>query len=260
MKTYLIIFSTLIFLSNSGCQKTNTISSLTDQLDSLVVRNLYNNNINYTIKYSYDNSGNLKFLNHSNNDQTYTLNYNTIGDLVTSKFKDGSTEIMVDSFIYDISGKIIRKTGTPILPNLQINDDSFTYDSQSRLISDSQLDKQTSTVLSYETYLYDNNDDIIERKFYSISSTGLPVLDGGISYSYDNKLNPFTKIKIPYYMVSSDISNLSKHNVISTSAISGPSLYLSPTTYTYTNNNLPNTAVYGLSSNPDAQRWEFFYH
>ena len=165
----------------------------------------------YTRKYTYDDAGNLIVVNHANNENIYTFNYNSEGKLLTTKLiQDGAIDIEIDSFIYDLSGKIIRKTGTPILPTLEIDDHSYAYDNQGRIISNTQYFRQTTTIAGYQTFSYDVNDNVIEQDFYTISPTGSPELQGGMAYSYDDKLNPFTKIGIPSYMTNDDIFYLSK--------------------------------------------------
>ncbi|MEP7164586.1 MAG: RHS repeat domain-containing protein [Ferruginibacter sp.] len=260
MKTIYIIAMACLLLPGPGCKKSESTTAVGDRLVSLTVKKLITNSISYTRKYTYDASGNLITLDHASGENIYTFSYNSQGRLQSVKLVQSlTTDIMINSFVYDVTGKIIRKTGTPLLPNLEIDDHTYGYDGIGRLVADNQHYRQTATISGYRAFVYDDNDDISEQRFFFVDASGTATLEGGIAYTYDYKLNPFNKIRVPSYMTNEDIFYLSKHNVVSTTAISGPGQYLTPTIYTYTNIDLPQTATFGTPADTNWERWEFSY-
>jgi hypothetical protein len=208
---------------------------------------------NYLVELNQNDFDFLKFENDSKGNPTkITLSNSVAGD------------ILEYNFIYNNKGKIIRRRGTPILPNLLVDDRSYAYDEQGRLIADSQYYNQTPTVFTYKNYSYDVKDNIIElNQYFKSQTSNLFVLDGTIKMAYDNKVNPFFKIGTSLYMGRENEQVLSRNNLVSLkvtySSTPGSGYFINSIHYEYFNNHLPARAIQGAVNDTNTVRLVYNY-
>ncbi len=163
------------------------------------------------------------------------FNYNAQSQLSSANESNSvAGDIATYTFVYDAQGRIVKRTGTPILANLVINDVTFMYDANNKVVGDSTHNLQTAVVANYRVFGFDNNGNIGRMTYYDLFN-GTPQQSSVENLTYNSKINPYYVLKDVYFFYGDDPLSLSRNMLINPST---------NTSYTYFNNGLPRQMVY----------------
>jgi YD repeat-containing protein len=221
MKKILLTVSTLMILFLS-CTKESLRTQGSEQLKKVIQRTYAGDT--YTLNYSYDTQNRLTFVKVGSSLYTWRsvteIQYDAQGRLSKAlhyQINDSNVVIKQDhsyTFVYNSSNQIIRKIYTALSSTTNGGKDhAFGYDAQGRLTADTTLADQNGGVERFATFIYDNNNNVIEeRQFFGNGATPLHTY----LYTYDNKRNPFLNIPdlgTSFYFVSYSTDDLSANNL-----------------------------------------------
>ncbi len=210
----LIVLASIIFLLAS-CKKESLPAAGGTTLDKIVVRNstgaqigvgyyTYNSN-NQIIKItSWDANAPIGF-DHFEYDGSGRLSKHTYETVAAGV-------IEYYTYQYDGQNRIIKATGTPVLPGLVVDDYSYSYDAQNRVIADSTYD--TGALSGYTVYEYDSKGNVVKSERLNKTGIGF-VSQGVVNIQYDDKVNPYKVAgNIYYYTSQNGFTNLSPNNLV----------------------------------------------
>jgi hypothetical protein len=163
-----------------------------------------------TLQYTYNSSGDLFSINSKSPNGGDTMTYSSPGKLL--KYKAGNAwEVMM---VYDSNGLITSVKSTSTQTNFPR---VFTYDNRSRVVADTSFD-DTGKVVFYNSFSYDNDDNIISYQEVTVSQTGDLYTDGPVTVTYDHHRNPHARFGKWIYYADGDFRYLFKENSISEKA------------------------------------------
>lgn len=208
--------------------------------------------------FNYDNQNKLTAVIDSNNNgnkSRFTLDYDANGRLlkITFSYNPGSFFESTSSFEYDNLDRIVKSFNSSISNPAGNTSNIYSYDAKGRLVRDSFFDYRTNGIVSYTTYTYDGNDNVVASK--QILKSGSLLRDTTqIQYSYDNKLNPLFSQPFLYFVLG-DVC-LNKNNLVQIKYKDGGVLNYN---YDYHINGLPKQASVKYNSDPSTTYLNFYY-
>ena len=251
----LISFIILTCFYLSSCKKDKLSDAGGTTLDKIVVRGTSLGG-EYTYTYSYDQQNRLISMSSMGTPGgslivSDVFTYDAQGKLATHT----APKIFSYTFTYDANGRIIKKIGTPILANLQVDDYSYSYDAQNRPIADTQYYAQSNAILAYNTYTYDAAGNISEVNNFAKVGMGPFVSTGKASFTFDNKLNPYYNLRSVLYYTNDNTFSLGRNNVSQITTASSVSSW----SFSYYSNDLPQAQTSSNTSSAQTITTTFFF-
>lgn len=239
MKSYIISICLLfILLYNSACNKNNNEPDSGGTLLSQIkeTEQINGNTSVSTNVYSYDT--NNKLISVVGGLDSTLFDYDSQGQLLGERyFNKVAGPVYNETFVYDTQGRIIKKTGTSLQANLDINDHSYGYDINNNIIADSVHNGNKPEIISYNVYEY-NADGNLSKEYYYSNVNGITQLDTSFEYTYNDRVNPYYQNRLAFYFgLGYDFIALSKNFWIDNSGSNVPK-------YAYYSNGLPREITY----------------
>lgn len=225
--SHFIAILLIIIISITGC-KTETVAPL-EESSAQFIKKITQDEKNYS-EYIYNNGLLIKYESYKKGkpESLVTLEYSE-GNVLQSELVVEAAKVVKKEFTFDDSGRIIKinlkeKFGSDYESVGYI---LFTYNKLNQLFITEQY-FYNSTAPSIRTeYTFDNNENLIAENVYygqflQVSST----------YTYDNKTNPFNRLKKKFISAMT----MSKNNILTCKRTDYSSPYngAANITYTYT--------------------------
>lgn len=114
-----------------------------------------------------------------------------------------------DSFFYN-NNQIVKKTYSNSLGIH--NKNIYVYNLSGKLTHDTIYSYFSNNVFGFTNYTYDNNEDITSWQAY-YDQGGTMHSDGQTSAFYNNLINPYSDLGMPFYILRNDNALISKHQI-----------------------------------------------
>jgi hypothetical protein len=186
--------------------------------------------------------------------ETFLFQHNSLKQMTKMSLSNSTAGAMFEwDFIYDTQGRIVKKTGIPLLANLILNDVSYTYDVNNNVIADSIHSEQSPEVLAYNVYEYTGAGNISRQHTFDLT---IASSDTVYNYTYGDKLNPYYQIRSAEYFGEDQLVALSKSNLIDRDT--NPAHFIA-NAFSYYSNGLPRSISYKQSTGNDYYTVDFIY-
>lgn len=167
-----------------------------------------------------------------------------------------------DSLVYD--NDLIRKKISVNYSTASFITNAYAYDAAGRLIADTVYDYTKNEAMSYTSFTYDGNDNVVKLEFFHKTGSGIYLSHSITTASYDSQINPWHNLNVPVYFISIGDNFLISRNNVKT--ITNSEYYTNGTLnyeYEYNSNGLPLKSAYGYNTIPatpfPAGGTEYFY-
>ena len=212
----------LLFVFLASCKKEKLPNAGGTQLEKVVVRSTSNGSETGRATYTYNSQGQLTQVTNTTGSLVShdSYEYDINGRMVKYTLDNSVVGVIFYyTFQFDGSNRIVRATGTPVLPGLALSDYTFAYDNKGRIIADSTFDG--SLLMAYDVYAFDNNENVITEEKHVRTGIGMES-QGVASLQYDDKINPYRMTGNPaYYSNPGSFEYLSRNNLIARSPDGG---------------------------------------
>ena len=200
-----LLFSSLIIAS---CKKDNPIPS--NPADEKIYFSGYIESTGHSFKIEYNADKTVKTLTYADDDSRVDVQPVYFNNKLSKlkKSEDNGSFVSIISYETDDKGRVTKRTylNNSSSPNPYT---TYEYDSDNHIKKTEDF-SASGTSQGSVIYTYDN-DNIIKCEDFSISSTRI------ITYTFDNKLNPYFSIKDLFFIGDIDFTALSKNNILSSS-------------------------------------------
>ena len=227
--SHFIAILLIIIISFAGCKNETVVPAEENSVQ--FIKKITQDEKNYS-EYIYNNGLLIKYESYKKGkmESSVTLEY-AEGNILKDELVEESASVVKKEFMYDDSGKIIR-----IDLNEKFSGDyervgyiMFTYNKLNQLLKTEQYHNGSTFPLNRTEYEFDINDNLMSEKVYYGQ-----YLQTSSTYTYDNKTNPFNRLKKKFISALT----MSKNNILTCKRIDYSNAYnvATNTTYMYTYN------------------------
>lgn len=203
---YLLPFTSLLFFFTTSCDKSSpslegtvlSKSIFTDSAGVLTTHFLYNPN-GQLVRIQYVNPPYTA----NETNEALMLEYNRSGKLITSYYTtSGADYYDRQQYTYNQQGDTIKALITPSRGAVNYINRLVVLNGNGRVITDS-LRSTDKNFVSFSAFTYDGAGNMATENYGSLEN-GVPGVTTERSNHYDDHLNPFRPMGLPYYLASGD--------------------------------------------------------
>ena len=255
LKFYLLPVAAGLLFTVTSCEKRHDPNngtilrrSVMDDNDSIVTTN-----------YVYDEHGRLvrlqistQWLANTEINEALLLEFNNAGRLTRSyNAESGNSAYNIQEYTYRSNDDTVDILFTPYRWTPPSHTRQVILDNSRRVISDS-MRAINANVVTYYSFTYDAAGNAATEK-YGIIENGNTRDNHELSYTYDDRPNPFKTFGLPYYLATRDVKAFNTNNVQSW----GEGSLRYTWQYSYNINNLPLESVLPIAGGK--MKYNFYY-